>query len=629
MLRIENIHSTDLNAALQELVHGAQHAFIGGQPGAALQALRLLQQPGAWYLPARGRLVPVAQQLFTLLCGLQGQDRPAWHGEPALTLAQWQNQSITDEHEVLSMLVMPVRNQLRPAGQGWSPTQLRAWAAEWASAPAANQAVKTGFALDAEWVLKQRLKQADRLDDGAPADQSCTDDDDGIDLMALLMTAVPVAIAPEADSVSNHELLAALSAQVSGKSTLAYDQIQLFGMLLVLGALLGDIPLAQQAGKVLLRPDSADGLAQMTQWGQIRAVADFYASGALADAAGVSAGACAQWLAALATRSAPAADKSALRLERPGTLINQPDDLAALCQGTPLQAFRWTSIPILDTDEVALGCWCPVDQSESLWRAARALLPQTGRWPLLVWACGDHGDDLAEQDFFSRFEYGHSTVLTDDISPSALIASAREASAEAFLQRLREQHDSDDWEESWQEWWENAKADTRDLLGSAPTEAALTQQAMQRHGKPVTQLHRLDWERLLWDWERQHVPPLPPEKLQWLRPKPFVPDNTALLLLPTREPWDALAYVNFFGLDDTAGGIALGREWQRRWGAELYAHWGTMLQCHVGRPPEQPEDALQLAHAHDRFAQNTLNCSLRHYAQGLLGRDFWFLHQRP
>ncbi len=110
--------------------------------------------------------------------------------------------------------------------------------------------------------------------------------------------------------------------------------------------------------------------------------------------------------------------------------------------------------------------------------------------------------------------------------------------------------------------------------------------------------------------------------------------STAWPRNPTPNGWDALAYLHWYAAvgRPAEAYVALGRLWERRFGAELVAHWGTMLQCYVDRPPRSLGDAWDLARMHDLVAPSTLalpGIRLRHYAPSLVGCDRWFLHERP
>ncbi|WP_428268063.1 DUF4253 domain-containing protein [Haliangium sp.] len=67
-------------------------------------------------------------------------------------------------------------------------------------------------------------------------------------------------------------------------------------------------------------------------------------------------------------------------------------------------------------------------------------------------------------------------------------------------------------------------------------------------------------------------------------------------------------------------------------GAEIVAHYGTMLQLIVSRRPDDIDDAWALAYAQQLVAECTTvlpGISLRDHARALMHADRWFLHQRP
>lgn len=144
----------------------------------------------------------------------------------------------------------------------------------------------------------------------------------------------------------------------------------------------------------------------------------------------------------------------------------------------------------------------------------------------------------------------------------------------------------------------------------------------------------IGFERWLLGWEEQRRPTTEPEPgphIDW-----FEPDDAVLLTrLPVSAPEDALAYESFFG---AAGAgrhealIAVVRSWRERFGATLYANWGTMLQFVVDRPPTELDTAFDLAAEQVRVAPCTTLLpgeTIRSHARALLGRGTWFLHERP
>ena len=92
-----------------------------------------------------------------------------------------------------------------------------------------------------------------------------------------------------------------------------------------------------------------------------------------------------------------------------------------------------------------------------------------------------------------------------------------------------------------------------------------------------------------------------------------------------------MAYFDFFGTAPEVM-VAAQRRWEEQFGAELVASYGTMLQYFVRRAPTTLKQALRLAWEQERLAECTTitrGVSLLHHARVLVGRDRWFLHERP
>jgi hypothetical protein len=78
--------------------------------------------------------------------------------------------------------------------------------------------------------------------------------------------------------------------------------------------------------------------------------------------------------------------------------------------------------------------------------------------------------------------------------------------------------------------------------------------------------------------------------------------------------------------------VAVLHHWSDRFGAELVAHYGTMLQFVVDRPPTTLDDAFIVAWQQELVAECTTvkpGVPVRHHARVLVGRERWFLHDRP
>ena len=310
-------------------------------------------------------------------------------------------------------------------------------------------------------------------------------------------------------------------------------------------------------------------------------------------------------------------------------MINSIDELAKLLKGTKLEQYDKISLPVLDMDEVALFVEIPVEGFEDSWKIARGLLDRTGRWPVVSCSWGNESfpKSVTEDNVFSRF-YFKEQANGDDFSPRGIIEASRNVDIEAFLAALDKKSRPEEIEffepvDEKDYGWIREK--TSERCGSAPTFEEV--KAAKVDGRRVQTRRELD--QWLYQWETPHNPKVMDyDRLQW-----FEPDNAFLVFLPTSSSWETLAYIHWFGaFEGSEKYIALGKSWEKRFGAEIACHYGTMLQCLVSRPPADPQAAWQLTQEHFLFAEcdfHTQGIDFHHHSRGLIGADRWFLHERP
>lgn len=265
-------------------------------------------------------------------------------------------------------------------------------------------------------------------------------------------------------------------------------------------------------------------------------------------------------------------------------------------------------------DEVAFSADLDVEDDDLLdvWRSARSLLPDTGRWPVVTTTLTS----------FSRFPYGTQRGRTDDVdlSPRAICARAQNLTAEDVIAR----HGGTEWPASHDVVKRELEATER-LFGHAPPIGELMDAVGEAPGARVL-------EKWLFEWERDtDLSPTVELGLDWYTPHPS--DGPRLLLLPTPVGWEVPAYLSFHGAEGPGNAerfIAVLRDWNAWFDAELAVHYGTMLGFLVEHPPEFLEEAWGLAWDHEFAASSTrVGISVRHYARALLGRRTWWLHDRP
>lgn len=313
-------------------------------------------------------------------------------------------------------------------------------------------------------------------------------------------------------------------------------------------------------------------------------------------------------------------------------MIDSEHELRALLNDTPLANCTIATVAIAQSQEIALVIKVD-DTAFDAWALLRSRVAQTGRWPVRtsVWAdCfSDWADAVRDEDLFSRFDYDEEDRGSrQGDSPAAVIAASAGldvAQAVAALGREEREVDADAVE--------YAIAETLECFGAAPSIGA---------AKAFLREHRLtsyeELERWLFDWEIATFPSsalqLPPRGLSHLTLRESDSGTRALVLLPSARGWEVPAYMRWYGstLCNSQIVVALFKEWNEKYGAELVTYEGTRLAMRTARRPATPQEALHLAWQQYLIAPSTLipPCvSLRDHARALLHTHQWFLHQRP
>ncbi|MES2612810.1 MAG: DUF4253 domain-containing protein [Pseudomonadota bacterium] len=637
LLTTRYVHDRRLDNALDELLASARLAAVAGHAPGALAALALLQRPqGAWRLPAHGALVTQVQRLLPAVALLAGQGCPAVGEQEAMDcdqLADWAGQQAG---QLLQSLALPGRLQLAPAGEGWSPAFLATLAQRQGAAGDPRPHLAFGaFCMDAELVLKARIAQHFGVSNALSADVPTADDlaalglpeDEVTTMLAQLQSAARIDVAPAAEATDTLAIARAMADYLRATGFaggyVVHGIWQASCLLLAEQGRGGD---ATEVAATWLAHDAPAAASALLDLAVVPAAAGLLRAGRLAPALGVDAQAVADWLAALDTRTVAAAAPPALVA---GTPTESHDAWLARLEGTALAALDWLALPVpghggAASGEIAWAAQVPTAQRQALWQAARALVePHTGRWPVVttLWsgAAEAPGPEALADDLFMRFPYEQGAAR-DDVSPRSFIATAHGIGADEVLAELAESFyplDEDDQVDVWR-----GELAAAGVAGEACAgfDAAWAECAGDR----------LRFEHWLTALEKIQGASDPERGRQ----ERFDPDNAWLVLLPTPRSEEALAYLHWYGMERgrADGFIALLRRWRERYGAELWAHYGTMLEFAVHQPPQDFDSALALAREHDLAAPCTLalpGIALRHHALGLVGHGTWFLHERP
>lgn len=289
--------------------------------------------------------------------------------------------------------------------------------------------------------------------------------------------------------------------------------------------------------------------------------------------------------------------------------------IAQALQGTALEGREVRTRPVRDTDEV--GFEVPNDDLEPLtaWRIARDACAELDVWPLV--GCAGPNTYI-----------GPAIPTIGDQSPQAILRRAEELSWPQSMPPAPVPPDEVN------EWWPRviggSVVETRRRLGDAPDPAAL----LERFPEPDS----YGLEAWLLDWEERRRPTLAQE------PGGVFEDTFAqeffepgVALLPTSRPWALPAYVDYWGAGYTYGpeigeighellAVAM-RDWYHRFGAVPWAATNVSVHFVVERPPDNINEAFQLATELSRFSHRDM--SYREMARALLHSEFWELFDRP
>jgi len=321
-------------------------------------------------------------------------------------------------------------------------------------------------------------------------------------------------------------------------------------------------------------------------------------------------------------------------------MIESLPKLAEILADTPLANQQLAEIEILDTGENAFVVEVNSANALETWQTLQDLKTTIGRAPILVaeFETGKHWQQSVKKsqtEIFSRFPYefelNHSRHTGQEILPQAIINRAKTLDLESVLESYSQREEVYSSSEQLREEIEREVDFTQQNYGIAPTVSEVVN-ALQDKKQTLIQI-----ESFLFHWENNHVDAsqlqasIYLDYLNWYEPN----DGMGIILLPTLNNWDALAYISFFGAEgfgETEKMMTVLKSWQQRFGAELVAHYGTMLQFMVQQPPSTLEAALQLAWEQYLIAPCTLELpgiTLREHARALLHTQRWFLHERP
>ncbi|KUL22281.1 DUF4253 domain-containing protein [Actinoplanes awajinensis] len=257
-----------------------------------------------------------------------------------------------------------------------------------------------------------------------------------------------------------------------------------------------------------------------------------------------------------------------------------------------------------DGDALVISGLNPADVLTA-WRAARQLMPATGRRPVFISGESALMDGYDEDEEDGEDDVATAVHLMDD--------NARTLDPWTSLDPSR---------------WDLPDDDPEFTVGDFTGVDLLAEVRRHVTDPTVRTINRYVYDRVRTD----------PALLAQLDPRAdqltgtatwYEPEDVHLLLLPTTEAHLVAAWISYHQtLGEEQVLAAVLRQWHESWQAEVVACWETMLQFTVGRPPASPDDAwqvaLQIAALASRLEMNPWEIAL-----AVSHGTEWFLHSRP
>ena len=293
-------------------------------------------------------------------------------------------------------------------------------------------------------------------------------------------------------------------------------------------------------------------------------------------------------------------------------MVNDSAVLAEILAPTWLGDREITSIA-LQNDEVVFSV--SLERGEQVlpaWEAGRSVVHETGRWPALSPGYGAPRLNLRER---------RDRRLNDPAGRDAHI----ELAARDAIREIRHARDKTWPPEPLEQRIDAHLRRTRSLVGAAP-EPTEVLSALPPGSTEI------GLERWLLEWEDAQGTSVPAsrDRPSWM----FWPDEP-LLFFPTDSGPETLAYHPPF--QGVAGAtvervMTLLEWWEQRYGAELVANHGTIIDFIVLRPPRTLDESWEIAVQQELIAPDTLwlpGIPLREHARALINHPAWSIHERP
>ena len=321
------------------------------------------------------------------------------------------------------------------------------------------------------------------------------------------------------------------------------------------------------------------------------------------------------------------------------TMINTTDELATLLKNTFLEKREIIELKVPDNEHAALAIQINPTEILEAWQLLRSHLSVTQRWPVVVTSWNfqhqDWQSDIVQSHFLDRqpFQYETSQHPPDSYTPEEIISRSAGVNLSTFLEQEAKNQREESDPQALKEEIEYELERVSEPLDVSSIRSQL--QALVDKGELRSTVELEKWmleSEIAHDIGTDQPQEAEDGYLGWYEAD--ANQSLALILLPTANCWETVAYIHWFGAEGVGSDIVVAflKQWHDRYGAELVCHYGTMLQFIVNKKPENLQEAFELAWEQTAIAPCTTllpGISLRDHARELMSCDRWFLHERP
>jgi Domain of unknown function (DUF4253) len=347
--------------------------------------------------------------------------------------------------------------------------------------------------------------------------------------------------------------------------------------------------------------------------------------------------------------------------------INTLPEIVDLLKDTLLADTQVMELEIPESEDRAFAIQINSDNGYAAWDLMYSQIARTGRYPVIVKASNyypvivDDGkvemlsrnweESIIAADFFSRFYYKEEQNKEGGVGPNQIIERSKSFDVDKYIEDKDEdfllwQFDEEEIEDILVGEIENLE----EKYGKAPTIEELLQAlglSDKELGVTLTgeDVHEEKLERWLFEWELANGDYEKASNYEgtiyerdWLGEyyqRTGIPDyyEYAIILFPTENSWEVLAYMHWYGssLSGSDGAIAFLKRWHDNYQAELVCHFGTVLNLNVGKLPQTPMEAFNLMVEQYTLSDYEMrhNFNMREYALYLMKVNYWCFHNRP